>query len=90
MTGTTAASSLLQVRSLAQLSWVFSTGTGSQLIAIGIVLYELVREPDPEVKRSNQAVTWDNLIPASVAVMNMIFAFGGQFAFVEIMSSMKR
>ncbi|GAX75715.1 hypothetical protein CEUSTIGMA_g3158.t1 [Chlamydomonas eustigma] len=84
------ASLIVQVRSLAKLSWVFSTGTGSQLIAIGIVLYELVIDPNPEAKRSPQAVTWDNLIPASVAVMNMIFAFGGQFAFIEIMSSMKR
>ncbi len=65
-------------------------GTGSQLIAIGIVLYELVMHPDPDAKHSTQAVTWDNILPSSVALMNMIYAFGGQFAFIEIMSSMRR
>ncbi len=80
----------VQVRSLAELSWVFTTGTVSQLLAIGIVLYELIMNPDPDAKHSNQAITIDTIVPASVAVMNMIFAFGGQFAFVEIMSSMRR
>ena len=32
----------MQVRSLAELSWVFMLGTGSQLVAIGIVVWELV------------------------------------------------
>ena len=84
------ASVFVQIRSLAELSWVFTTGTASQLIAIGIVLYELIADPDPHAQRTNNAVTWDNIVPASVAIMNMIFAFGGQFAFVEIMSSMKK
>ena len=65
---------LIQVRSLAELSWVFTTGTGSQLVAIGIVLYELIADPDPNAKRSNQAVTLEGIVPASVAVMNMVFA----------------
>ncbi|GAX75713.1 hypothetical protein CEUSTIGMA_g3156.t1 [Chlamydomonas eustigma] len=79
-----------QIHSLPELSWVFMTGTTAQLITIGIVLYELVMDPDPDAHHTNQAVSFDTLAPASVAVMNMIYAFGGQFAFVEIMSSMKK
>ena len=79
-----------QIRSLAELSWVFTAGTGSQLIAIAIVLYELIMDPDPNAKHSNQAISLDTLVPSSVAIMNMIFAFGGQFAFIEIMSSMRK
>ncbi len=80
-----------QIRSLAELSWVFTTGTGSQLIAIGIVLYELIVNANPDAKCVNNAVDSSQaIVPAAVAVMNMIFAFGGQFAFVEIMSSMRR
>jgi hypothetical protein len=66
------------------------TGTSAQLITLGIVLYELVMDPDPEAHHTHQAVSFDTIAPASVAVMNMIYAFGGQFAFVEIMSSMKK
>lgn len=31
-----------QVRSMAEMSWVFMTGTFSQLVAVAIVVYELV------------------------------------------------
>mmetsp|Transcript_35135 Transcript_35135/g.78203 ORF Transcript_35135/g.78203 Transcript_35135/m.78203 type:complete len:519 (+) Transcript_35135:215-1771(+) len=81
---------LVQIRSLAELSWVFMIGTGSQLIAIGIVVYELVMNPDPAATHTTQAVDLDSLVPAAVAFMNMIFAFGGQFAYVEVMSSMRK
>ncbi len=84
------ASILVQIRSLAELSIIFLAGIISQLVAIGLIVYELVSNPDPEAKHSNQAVTVENAIPASVALMNIIFAFGGQFAFIEIMGSMKR
>ena len=82
---------LVQVRSLAELSWLFAAGTLCQLGTFGIVMYELISNPDPDAKHSSQAVIDPECaVPATVAIMSMIFAFGGQFAFVEIMSSMKR
>eukprot|EP00195_Chlamydomonas_chlamydogama_P017158 CAMPEP_0202897894 /NCGR_PEP_ID=MMETSP1392-20130828/6545_1 /ASSEMBLY_ACC=CAM_ASM_000868 /TAXON_ID=225041 /ORGANISM="Chlamydomonas chlamydogama, Strain SAG 11-48b" /LENGTH=530 /DNA_ID=CAMNT_0049583659 /DNA_START=191 /DNA_END=1783 /DNA_ORIENTATION=+ len=81
---------LVQIRSLSELTWVFLLGTGSQMVAIGIVIYELVMNPSPDAKHTTQEVTWDNLVPAAVAFMNMIFAFGGQFAYVEVMGSMRQ
>ena len=54
-------------------------------------MYELISNPDPEAKHSSQAIVdKECAVPATVAIMSMIFAFGGQFAFVEIMSSMKK
>jgi len=81
---------LVQVRSMAEMSWVFMTGTGSQLVAVAIVVYELVTNPDPNARTTNWAVQGAaTYVPAAVALMNMIFAFGGQFAFTEIMGSMR-
>ena len=62
-------------------------GTTSQLVAIGIVVYELLSSPDPEAKTEIIRTT-GNFERQLVAVMNMIFAFGGQFAFTELMTDM--
>ena len=78
------------MRSLAELSWLFAAGTACQLATFSIVMYELVTNPDPNAKHCTQAFSPENIVPATVAVMSLIFAFGGQFAFIEIMSSMRR
>ncbi|MEW5297296.1 MAG: hypothetical protein WDW36_000513 [Sanguina aurantia] len=80
-----------QIRSLARLSWFFLLGTGSQLLAVAVVVYQLVSEPDREaVTEYYRPLTMATLPSQVVALMNIIFAFGGQFAFVEIMTCMKR
>lgn len=71
-----------QVRALARLSWFFMTGTTAQLVAIGIVLYELLAHPEPTA--TTQAVaqlSGGRFEPHFVALFSMVFAYGGQFAF---------
>jgi vesicular inhibitory amino acid transporter len=72
---------------------VFITGTCAQLFAIGIVVYQLLTSPDPAAKTQlvvPAAPGWEGADKQLVAVMNMIFAFGGQFAFVELLASMRK
>jgi vesicular inhibitory amino acid transporter len=77
-----------QIRALARLSWFFLTGTTAQLVAIGIVVYELLRNPDPEAKTELVRVS-GHYERQFVAIFNMVFAYGGQFAFTELMTDMK-
>eukprot|EP00879_Flechtneria_rotunda_P019308 GHRR01020278.1.p1 GENE.GHRR01020278.1~~GHRR01020278.1.p1 ORF type:complete len:294 (+),score=89.66 GHRR01020278.1:812-1693(+) len=77
-----------QIRSLARLSWFFLTGTSAQLIAIGIVIYELLTHPDPNAE-TELVRNSGHFERQFVAVFNMVFAFGGQFAFTELMTDMK-
>ena len=70
----------MQVRALARLSWFFLTGTTAQLVAIGIVIYELLRNPDPEAKTELVRVS-GHYERQFVAIFNMVFAYGGQFVF---------
>ncbi len=70
----------VQIRALARLSWFFLTGTTAQLVAIGIVVYELLRNPDPEAKTELVRVS-GHYERQFVAIFNMVFAYGGQFAF---------
>lgn len=67
----------LQIRALSELSWFFLTGTTAQLIAIGIVIYELIRSPDPNAKTElvRNSGHWERQF---VAFFNMVFAYGGQ------------
>lgn len=69
-----------QIRALSELSWFFVTGTSAQLIAIGIVMYQLLTEPDPDAKTElvRRSGHYERQF---VAFFNMVFAFGGQFAF---------
>lgn len=69
-----------QIRALAKLSWFFLTGTTAQLVAIGIVVYELLKNPDPEAKTELVRVS-GHYERQFVAIFNMVFAYGGQFAF---------
>jgi hypothetical protein len=69
-----------QIRALARLSWFFLTGTTAQLIAIGIVVYELLQNPDPQAKTELVRVS-GHYERQFVAIFNMVFAYGGQFAF---------
>jgi hypothetical protein len=71
---------LTQIRALAKLSWFFLTGTTAQLVAIGIVVYELLQNPDPEAK-TELVRTSGHYERQFVAIFNMVFAYGGQFAF---------
>lgn len=70
----------IQIRALAKLSWFFLTGTTAQLVAIGIVVYELLKNPDPEAKTELVRVS-GHYERQFVAIFNMVFAYGGQFAF---------
>lgn len=80
---------LTQIRALSELSWFFMTGTCAQLVAIGIVVYELLTSPDPEAKTElvRNSGHWERQL---VAVFNMVFAYGGQFAFIELITDMRR
>lgn len=82
------AAAATQVRALARLSWFFLTGTTAQLVAIGIVVYELLQHPDPEAKTELVRVS-GHYERQFVAIFNMVFAYGGQFAFTELLTDMK-
>ncbi|KAI8471654.1 MAG: transmembrane amino acid transporter protein-domain-containing protein [Monoraphidium minutum] len=80
-----------QIRALSELSGFFLLGTTAQLIGIGIVIYQLLTEPDPDAKHAAfvKPGTGDATVESQfVAFFNIIFAYGGQFAFVELMTSM--
>lgn len=66
------------------------TGTASQLVAIAVVVFILLTNPDPDANHSFQSVSWSTLIPTAISVGAIVFAFGGQFAFVEVQASMKK
>ncbi|GBF89647.1 hypothetical protein Rsub_02365 [Raphidocelis subcapitata] len=90
---------LSQVRSLSRLSWFFGLGTAAQLTAIAVVAYQMWAHPFPSPRRA-LVVRPDGWLAAGpggvglddqlVAAFNIIFAFGGQFAFVELLSSMRQ
>lgn len=67
----------MQIRALSELSWFFLTGTTAQLVAIGIVIYELLSQPDPEAK-TELVRNSGHLQHQFVACFNMVFAYGGQ------------
>lgn len=83
-----------QIRALSELSSFFLLGTSAQLISIGIVIYQLITEPDPkaqhEVIVTPGGPSGATVEAQAVAFFNIIFAYGGQFAFVELMTSMMR
>ncbi|GFH19466.1 Aa_trans domain-containing protein [Haematococcus lacustris] len=83
---------LVQVRGLAEMSSVFMAGTASQLVAVGIVVWELISHPEPEARTEwiSQDDPLTSRVAAVVALMNMIFAFGGQFAFTELLGTMRQ
>ncbi|WIA19860.1 hypothetical protein OEZ85_005763 [Tetradesmus obliquus] len=78
-----------QIRALSELSWFFMTGTSAQLVAIGIVIYQLLSDPDPNAK-TELVRNSGNYERQFVAIFNMVFAYGGQFAFTELMTDMKQ
>lgn len=77
-----------QVKSLAEISWFLSLGTAAQLFALIIVVVKLIMVPLDGAK--TELVHTGEAVVSLVAVMNLIFAYGGQFAYVEIMHSMKK
>ncbi|KIY96818.1 amino acid transporter [Monoraphidium neglectum] len=83
-----------QIRALSELSGFFLLGTTSQLIGLGIVIYQLISEPDPAAKHEAfvrpGGPSGATLEAQFVAFFNIIFAYGGQFAFVELMTSMEQ
>ncbi|KAI8464358.1 MAG: transmembrane amino acid transporter protein-domain-containing protein [Monoraphidium minutum] len=89
---------LSQVRSLARLSWFFAMGTAAQLCAIGLVCFEMFANPYPSPARAlvvrpaalRGGAGGIGLDDQVVAAFNIIFAYGGQFAFVELMAAMAR
>lgn len=81
---------LVQIRSLARLSSLFILGTTCQLAVFIFVVYDLIMYPDPDAHTVSNNVTPGNYKWAFIAVMNVVFAYGGQFAFCEIMASMQK
>jgi len=79
-----------QVRSINELSWFFMIGTASQFVAMALVVYELLSSPTSDPVYHAQAVRRDTLVPSVVALFNIVFAYGGQAGFVEIMAAMPR
>ncbi|KAK9845239.1 hypothetical protein WJX81_000853 [Elliptochloris bilobata] len=80
-----------QIRSLSELGWFLSAGTLAQLVALALIAWGLLAAPAPEARtRLVVGGGAGALAPALIAVMNIIFAFGGQFAFVEIITAMRR
>lgn len=83
-----------QVRALSELSGFFLLGTTAQLISIGIVIVQLINEPDPTAEHDvivkPGGPSGATVESQTVAFFNVIFAYGGQFAFVELMTSMMR
>jgi hypothetical protein len=58
------------------------------------VIYQLITQPDPNAKHElwvqpggESGATLESQL---VAFFNIIFAYGGQFAFIELMTSMVR
>lgn len=94
-----AMAAMAQVRSLSSLSGFFALGTAAQLAAVAVVGYQMSTDPIPGARRA-LAVRPEGLQASSlggvglddqvVAAFNVIFAFGGQFAFVELMSAMAK
>ncbi|EIE25419.1 hypothetical protein COCSUDRAFT_46708 [Coccomyxa subellipsoidea C-169] len=79
---------LVQIKSLSNLGWFLSFGTFGQFFAAIVVVYKLVVTPrlgaTTELVHAGEASTF------LVAIMNIIFAYGGQFAFVEVINSMQQ
>lgn len=65
-----------QVKTLKKLSWFFTAGTAAQLFAVGVVAVKLALEPDP--RASHELLHKGDPVVSIVAVMNIIFAYGGQ------------
>lgn len=63
-----------------------------QVIGLGIVIFQLLTEPNPDAKHELFVEPGDGsgatVESQLVAFFNIVFAYGGQFAFVELMSSM--
>lgn len=70
----------MQVRALSRLSSFFLLGTVSQLAAIGIVLYEMLRSPSPDAatQLAGDSSEHGTFHEGFVAAFSIIFAFGGQ------------
>jgi len=64
---------LLQIRALSELSWFFVAGTSAQLVAIGIVMYQLLTEPDADAK-TELVRNSGHYERQFVAFFNMVFA----------------
>ncbi|BDA41975.1 probable amino acid transporter AVT1D [Coccomyxa sp. Obi] len=79
---------MVQIKSLSNLGWFLSFGTFGQLFAAVVVVYKLTTSP--RLGATTELVHAGEASTALVAVMNIIFAYGGQFAFVEVINSMQQ
>ncbi|KAL6781314.1 hypothetical protein ACKKBG_A10640 [Auxenochlorella protothecoides x Auxenochlorella symbiontica] len=84
---------LAQVRSMEDVGWVSVVGTGTMLAAVAVTLGKLLLEPLPE--RAAAATHW--LPPASttprlalVALLDVVFAYGGQQNWFRYASTMRK
>lgn len=71
------------------MSKLLAAGTAAQLFAVCVVMTTLVSKPDRSAPRT-KLVEYHGFVKTAVAVLNVFFAYGGQFAFTEIIVSMKR
>jgi solute carrier family 32 (vesicular inhibitory amino acid transporter) len=79
---------LSQARGLADVSWFLTAGTAAQLGAVAIVAWTLLASPDPSAR--TVLFNWScDPVSAAIALLNIFFAFGGQFAYLEIVVAMR-
>lgn len=76
-----------QVKCLEKMCKWLMVGTFCQFAAIIVVLVRLIVRPSWD--HPTELVHRGELQDSLVAVMNVVFAYGGQFAFVEIINGMK-
>eukprot|EP00884_Botryococcus_braunii_P008224 jgi/Botrbrau1/17402/Bobra.0833s0002.2 len=76
------------MKSLSQLGWFLSLGSAGQLLAALLVLASLLLPPWPPHSTSPYSTGDVSLL--LVSIMNIVFAYGGQFAFVEVITSMQK
>ncbi len=64
------------MKTLKKLSWFFTFGTAAQLFAVAVVIIKLALEPVDGAE--TELIHTGDPVVSIVAVMNVIFAFGGQ------------
>lgn len=77
----------MQIKSLSEMGWFLSTGTLAQMFALAILIFKVLAEPHPQAR--TVLVNTSDWPAAAVAVMNIVYAFSGQSAYVEIIAEMK-
>lgn len=78
---------MAQIKSLSEMGWFLSAGTVAQMCALAILIVKVLAEPHPQAK--TVLFNTSDWPAAAVAIMNVVYAFSGQSAYVEIIAEMK-